>query len=79
MTAEIKNPKSGIFASQVHDIINRVKPLREGVTVNVSYISRHGDVQVEIRRHGLLEWYGCVFEPEFLSAFEATLLCLQQN
>ncbi len=40
--------------------------LKAGVTVTLSDVSRYGDVQVEIRTNGTLNWRAWSFEPDFL-------------
>ncbi|MDP5163443.1 hypothetical protein Q9320_22735 [Enterobacter ludwigii] len=51
--------------------------LKAGVTVTVSGVSRHGDVQVEIRTHGLLNWHAWSFEPDFLVELKRNLRDVQ--
>ena len=52
--------------------------LKEGVTVTVSEMNRYGDVQAEIRTHGLLNWRAWSFEPDFLADMERNLRYVQQ-
>lgn len=47
--------------------------MKSGVQVTCSEVSRHGDVQVEIRTDGRLEWRAWSFEPDFLADLERQL------
>ena len=51
--------------------------LREGVNITVSEVSRYGDVQVEIRTNGFLNWRAWSFEPDFMSDLEKNLRFVQ--
>jgi hypothetical protein len=70
-----QNRRSGIFQEDG----GRTKPCfcrtgvggsghfaESGVTVTLSDVSRYGDVQVEIRTNGTLNWRAWSFEPDFL-------------
>jgi hypothetical protein len=48
-----------------------------GVTVTLSDVSRYGDVQVEIRTNGTLNWRAWSFEPDFLFELKRNLQYVQ--
>lgn len=66
-------------ALQARALILKLDQVQEGVTVTVANITRYGDVQVEIRRNGFLDWHAWSFEPAFLADLESNLLRVQQN
>ncbi|ENA0508926.1 hypothetical protein ABK735_21065 [Enterobacter kobei] len=51
--------------------------LKAGVTVTLSDVSRYGDVQVEIRTNGTLNWRAWSFEPDFLFELKRNLQYVQ--
>ncbi len=53
--------------------------LREGVEITVADVNRYGDVQVEIRTHGLLNWRAWSFEPDFLTDLESNIRNVQKK
>ena len=66
------------IAGITRDRVAQVADLKEGVTVTVSEMNRYGDVQAEIRTHGLLNWRAWSFEPDFLADLERNLRYVQQ-
>ena len=54
-------------------LIRQGGDLPDGVTLFCACVSRHGDIQVEIRKHGSLVWRAWSFEPEFLPDLERNL------
>ena len=60
-------------------LIRKLNRLQDGITVFTASASAEGDVQVEIRRFGVLVWHAWSFEPDFLTRLEANLLSVQQN
>ncbi len=46
---------------------------KKGVTVSMADVSRYGDIQVEIRVEGRLDWRAWSFEPDFLTDLERHL------
>ncbi|NCF08722.1 hypothetical protein [Kosakonia sp. MH5] len=66
-------------ARQARNLIRKLNRLQDGITVFTASVSAEGDVQIEIRRFGVLVWHAWSFEPDFLSHLEANLLSVQQN
>ncbi|WP_336996822.1 hypothetical protein [Leclercia sp. UBA7405] len=66
------------IAGITRDRVAQMADLKEGVTVTVSEMNRYGDVQAEIRTHGLLNWRAWSFEPDFLADLERNLRYVQQ-
>ncbi|WP_436877910.1 hypothetical protein [Siccibacter turicensis] len=60
-------------------LIEAHRRLPEGVRVTITDISRHGDVQVEIRKFGVLDWRAWSFEPDFLADLERQLMAAEQK
>ena len=60
-------------------LIEAHRCLAEGMTVTIADISRHGDVQVEIRKFGQLDWRAWSFEPGFLADLERQLMAAEQK
>ena len=66
------------LASIARERVAQVADLKDGVTVTVSEVSRYGDVQVEIRTHGQLNWRAWSFESGFLSDLDSNLQDVRQ-
>ena len=66
-------------ARQARILLRKLNRLQEGITVFTATASAKGDMQVEIRRFGVLVWHAWSFEPDFLTRLEANLLSVQQN
>ncbi|WP_239649146.1 hypothetical protein, partial [Kosakonia radicincitans] len=66
-------------ARRARILLRKLNRLQEGITVFTASASAKGDVQVEIRRFGVLVWHAWSFEPDFLTRLEANLLSVQQN
>lgn len=52
--------------SVAREWVAQATSLKAGVTIILSDVSRYGDVQVEIRTNGTLNWHAWSFEPDFL-------------
>lgn len=66
------------LASVTRERVAQVADLKEGVTVTVSDVSRYGDVQVEIRTNGHLNWRAWSFESGFLTDLDSNLQDVRQ-
>ncbi|MDD7997459.1 hypothetical protein [Kosakonia radicincitans] len=66
-------------ARRARILLRKLNRLQEGITVFTASASAKGDVQIEIRRFGVLVWHAWSFEPDFLTRLEANLLSVQQN
>ncbi|HFK3208300.1 TPA: hypothetical protein ACG1H7_004655 [Citrobacter freundii] len=53
--------------------------LKKGVTVTIAEVDRYGDVQVEIRTNGLLNWRAWSFEPDFIADLDRNLRYVEQK
>ncbi|MGM9496547.1 hypothetical protein ACTA1C_23585, partial [Enterobacter hormaechei subsp. xiangfangensis] len=63
--------------SVAREWVAQATALKAGVTVTVSDVSRYGDVQVEIRTNGTLNWRAWSFEPDFLFELKRNLQYVQ--
>lgn len=59
------------------EYVAQATALKEGVTVTLSEVNRYGDIQAEIRTHGLLNWRAWSFEADFLSDLKRKLQDVQ--
>ncbi|HDR2795223.1 TPA: hypothetical protein QCK11_004156 [Enterobacter asburiae] len=59
------------------EYVAQATALKEGVTVTLSEVNRYGDIQAEIRTHGLLNWRAWSFEADFLSDLKRNLRDVQ--
>jgi hypothetical protein len=59
------------------EYVAQATSLKAGVTVTLSEVNRCGDIQVEIRTHGLLNWRAWSFEPDFVSDLKRNLKDVQ--
>ena len=59
--------------SVAREWVAQATALKAGVTVTLSDVSRYGDVQVEIRTNGTLNWRAWSFEPDFLFELKRNL------
>ncbi|EOC0003178.1 hypothetical protein FZI24_09355 [Cronobacter sakazakii] len=64
--------------SVAHELVAQASALKAGVTVTVSEVSSYGDVQVEIRTNGKLNWRAWSFEPDFLFELKRNLQYVQR-
>ena len=64
--------------SVAQEWVAQATALKAGVTVTLSGVSRYGDVQVEIRTRGTLNWRAWSFEPDFLFELKRNLQYVQQ-
>ena len=53
--------------------------LKKGVTVTIAEVDLYGDVQVEIRTNGLLNWRAWSFEPDFIADLDRNLRYVEQK
>ncbi|ENU1174243.1 TPA: hypothetical protein RKY22_005631 [Klebsiella michiganensis] len=67
VTASVENAHAAAL------LIRQYSVLQPGVTVMTSGASRHGDVQIEIRRFEAVIWHGWSFQPDFLKELESHL------
>ena len=63
--------------SVAREWVAQATSLKAGVTVTLSDVSRYGDVQVEIRTNGTLNWRAWSFEPDFLFELKRNLQYVQ--
>ncbi|MGL4183485.1 hypothetical protein, partial [Enterobacter ludwigii] len=63
--------------SVAREWVAQATALKAGVTVTVSDVSRYGDVQVEIRTNGHLNWHAWSFEADFLVELKRNLRDVQ--
>lgn len=63
--------------SVAREWVAQATSLKAGVTVTLSDVSRYGDVQVEIRTNGTLNWRDWSFEPDFLFELKRNLQYVQ--
>jgi len=63
--------------SVAREWVAQATSLKDGVTVTLSDVSRYGDVQVEIRTNGTLNWRDWSFEPDFLFELKRNLQYVQ--
>ncbi|MFK8940656.1 hypothetical protein, partial [Enterobacter sp. 01-M-03-SI-ECC_S142] len=63
--------------SVAREWVAQATSLKAGVTVTLSDVSRYGDVQVEIRTNGTLNWHAWSFEPDFLLELKRNLQYVQ--
>jgi len=66
-------------ARMARNLLRKLNRLQDGISVFTASASAKGDVQIEIRRFGVLVWHAWSFEPDFLTRLEANLLSVQQN
>jgi hypothetical protein len=59
------------------ECVAQATSLKAGVTVTLSDVNRYGDIQVEIRTHGLLNWRAWSFEPDFVFDLKRNLKDVQ--
>jgi hypothetical protein len=65
------------LVSVAKEWVAQATALKAGVTVTVSDVSRYGDVQVEIRTNGTLNWRARSFQPDFLFELKRNLQYVQ--
>jgi len=65
------------LVSVAKEWVAQATALKAGVTVTVSDVSRYGDVQVEIRTNGTLNWRAWSFQPDFLFELKRNLQYVQ--
>ncbi|WP_413540708.1 hypothetical protein, partial [Enterobacter asburiae] len=63
--------------SVAREWVAQATSLKAGVTVTLSDVSRYGDVQVEIRTYGTLNWRAWSFDPDFLLELKRNLQYVQ--
>ncbi|ELN2577948.1 MULTISPECIES: hypothetical protein [unclassified Enterobacter] len=63
--------------SVAREWVAQATSLKAGVTITLSDVSRYGDVQVEIRTNGTLNWRAWSFEPDFLFELKRNLQYVQ--
>ncbi|WP_130100545.1 hypothetical protein [Siccibacter turicensis] len=68
-----------VLKERAQALIDAHRCLAKGMTVTIADISRHGDVQVEIRKLGQLDWRAWSFEPDFLADLERQLIAAEQK
>lgn len=58
-------PSPLLLVSVARELVAQAASLKAGVSVTLSDVSRHGDVQVEIRTNRTLNRRAWSFEPDF--------------
>ncbi|WP_232964401.1 hypothetical protein [Enterobacter hormaechei] len=75
LTREMEEEQNPVSVAK--EWVAQATALKEGVTVTVSDVSRYGDVQVEIRTNGTLNWRAWSFQPDFLFELKRNLQYVQ--